>query len=232
MLIPLLGFLALSSAAVASANPAPFPVFLRQGFSSVLEFPEAPTRVVLGDSESFQVERLDRSLVVKTLTNYATSNLFVYFQEAEPRLFILTASEDAEPTYYKRFDPPLKPVQQEPRGASTKRSAVPSKRETKVIDTLFDEKKDYFTVEISIAADSHASIHPNWELIRLTFNGKPIKPFRLWSERKDIQKDSSARARFIFVKPNIPRDLKGVTLVVPLIGDPKAFSLSLGGQKR
>lgn len=222
----------LAGSAAAAPPPAPFPVFLRQGFSSVLEFPEAPSRVVLGDSESFQVERLDRSLVVKTLTNYATSNLFVYFQEAEPRLFILTASEDAEPTYFKRFDPPFKPVPQEPRGATTKRSAVPSKRELKVTDTLFDDKKDYFTVEVAISADSRAPIHPNWELVRLTFNGKALKSYRLWAERKEIQKDSTVHARFIFVKPNIPRDMKGVTLVVPVIGEAKAFSLSLGGKTR
>lgn len=224
-------FISIFSTVNSFAGPIPFPVFLRHGFSSVLEFHESPARVVLGDSESFQVERLDRSLVIKTLVSYATSNMFVYFQNAEPRLFILTASEDAEPTYFKRFDPPIKAVVPEPRGASTQRSAVPLKKGAAVVSSVFDDKKDYFTVDIKITADRFSPIHPTWDLVRLIFNGKAIKPFKLWAERKEIQKNSSVKARFIFVKPNIPRDLKGVSLVVPVLGKGKAYSLSLGDKK-
>ena len=84
-----------STQLLADPIPAvPFPVFLRQGFSSVLEFEEAPTRVVLGDTQNFQVEKLDKSLILKTLVPYATTNMFAYFREKDPKIFILTASED------------------------------------------------------------------------------------------------------------------------------------------
>lgn len=49
-----------SLATATTLNPAPFPIFLKSGFSSVVEFDDAPTRVVLGDGQSFQVEKLDR----------------------------------------------------------------------------------------------------------------------------------------------------------------------------
>src|SRR4051794_22875125 len=97
------------------ASSAPFPVFLKSGFSTVLEFEEIPTRVVLGDAQSFQVEKLDKSIVIRTLAPYAVGNMFVYFRSKETQLFILSASEDAEPTYYKKFEAPTalpKPIPQ------------------------------------------------------------------------------------------------------------------------
>src|SRR5476651_1017859 len=102
--ILLLSSLVATGAEVTPIAPImPFPVFLKAGFSSVLEFEEVPVRVVLGDGQSFQVEKVERSLVVRTLSPYAASNMFVYFKDTAPRLFVLTASEDANPTYYKKF---------------------------------------------------------------------------------------------------------------------------------
>lgn len=214
-------------ALAASVPPTPFPVFLKAGFSSILEFDDAPTRVVLGDSQSFQVEKLDHSLVIKTLTNYAASNMFVYFKEEEPRLFVLTASEDAQPTYYRKFESPL-PLKKEyvAMSPSVRRML---KRPSQILSAQFDAKKDYLTVDAEISADSSGILKPNWSLVRLTFNGSANAPFKLWSERKDIQKDSCVRVRFIFVKPNVPRDLKGAALVIPLLGEARALTLWLRG---
>lgn len=205
--------------------PAPLPIFLRIGFSSVLEFEDAPARVVLGDSQAFQVEKLDKSLVLRTLVAYATTNLFVYFNGGQPRLFVLTASEEAEPTYFKKIE-----IQKLPMPAKTPTRApaiqtVPKKSE--VLSASFDTKKDYLTVEVQIAADSTAVFHPDWALVRLRHETTTQAPFKLWSERKEVQKDSAVRARFIFAKPNIPKDLAGTVLVIPLDGRLTPLNLPL-----
>ncbi len=210
--------------------PAPLPIFLKAGFSSVLEFDNAPTRVVLGDAQAFQVERLDRSLVLRALAPYGTSNLFVYFKEGAPRLFILTAAEDASPTYFKRIeDPkplPVREIGQRP-GRSFRNPQV-----SQVLSAHFDAKKDYLTVEAKIAATSESLLRPNWSLVRLRYQSRVQAPFQLWSERKEVQKDSTVRARFIFVKPNIPRDLSKALLIVPIDGQISPLSLSLRGGSR
>ncbi len=207
--------------------PMPFPVLLRAGFSSVLEFEEVPSRVVLGDGQSFQVEKLDRSLVVKTLTSYAASNMFVYFNSEPPRLFVLTASEDAEPTYYKKFE-----SQALPKSTPSSPPGFPGgtyRRGFRILSAQFDGKKDYLTVEMAISADSKEPIKPNWDLVRLRYNSTAIAPYKLWAERKEVQKDSRVKARFIFAKPNVPRDLKTVTLIVPIQGSANPITLNIRG---
>lgn len=231
----LIAILSLSSTVSdASSNltthPVPFPVFLKIGFSSILEFEEAPTRVVLGDSQAFQVERLERSLVLRTLVGYATSNMFVYFKTANPRLFVLTASEDAEPTYFKKFETQKVTAQPQP---ATRGGSIPTKPGvSQIISAKFDAKKDYLTVEVRIAADSTRLLRPSWNLVRLRHLATTQAPVKLWAERKDVQKDSTVRARFIFAKPNVPRDFFGSLLIVPIEGQLTPLTLALRGASR
>lgn len=204
-------------------SPTPFPVFLRPGFSTVLEFEESPTRVVLGDVQNFQVEKLDRSIVAKTNASYATSNMFVYFKTNEPRLFVLTASEDVDPTYYKKFE-----------------SIVPKKiiglnktilqRGISLVSAKFSPKKDFLTIEVLISADSTARILPQWQNVRLNYKYGSLSASKLWSERQEVQKDSGVKARFVFAKPNLSKKLAGASLSVPIAGSIKPFTLNLAGR--
>lgn len=220
-------FMLMTTAAFANtqAPPAPFPIFLKAGYSTILEFEEVPSRVVLGDGQMFQVERLERSIVIKTLAPYASTNMFVYFRSGASRLFVLTASEDAQPTYYKKFESQAaKPV-----GAAM--NTVPKRfaRSSRVRLVQFDAKKDYLTVEAEIMADSKEVIRPNWQLVRLKQGSKVTAPVKLWSERKDVQKDSVVKSRFVFAKPNVTRGLEGAILVIPIANDTRTISLPLKG---
>lgn len=207
-----------------TASPAPFPIFLKEGFSSILEFEESPTQVVLGDQNLFQIEKLNRSIVVKPLVPYATTNMFVYFKNKETRLFILTASDDNEPTYFKKFTTLVPPKTGAKASTTSKRSYT---RQTVVRKSSFDAKKDYLTIDFEISADSKSKVIPDWNGIRLRYKDKYTSASSLWSERREVQRDSSVKARLIFTKPNIPLDMRGVSLVVPIKGSPRSFSVSL-----
>lgn len=224
----MIGLIFSAAALAAQLPPAPLPIFLKEGFSSVLEFEETPTRIVLGDGQMFQVEKMEKSLVIRTLAPFATTNMFVYFQKKEPRLFVLTASEDAQPTFYKSFQeqtPPLKPPAPVPRASP----AAP--RGARVLSLRFDSKKDYLTIDFAIRAGTDAALRPKWKLSRLQISSSVVAPSKLWAERKEVQKNAEVRARLIFTKPNVPRDLSAATLLVPLEGGIDPIRISLKGAK-
>lgn len=214
-------------------GPTPFPVFLKEGFSTILEFEEAPSQIVLGDPNLFQVEKLNSSVIVKPLTTYASTNMFVYFKVKPTRLFLLSSSEENEPTFFKKFNTISSKIQNS--GSEKSLSAEDSRssrgksysRKAKLTKIRFD--KDYMTVDLSISADSSTKIIPTWEKVRLKHKSKYIAPQKLWSERKEIMKDSEVKARFIFAKTNLPANLKDVALVIPVKDSPNAFSLKLEG---
>lgn len=214
----------------------PMPVFLRMGFSSVLEFEEAPTRVVLGDSQAFQVERLDQSLVLRTLAAYANTNMFVYFKSAPQRLFVLTASEEVEPTYFRKVEPVKPPLVVAPKAAPSVQNGprtiavVARGKSTGVVSAVFDPKKDFLTVEVLISAGSDTLVRPAWDKVRLRHQTQFKTPHKLWAERKEVQKDAAIRSRFIFAKPNVPRDLSDTAIIIPIEGrsDPIVLGLKRG----
>ncbi len=215
-------------ALAANATPTTFPVFLKEGFSSILEFEEAPSQVVLGDQNLFLVEKLNRSIVIKPLSPYATTNMFVYFKSKETKLFLLTASEEAEPTYYKKFDDEVK------KSLDSGKVAVPVKysKGLHLKSSDYDSKKDYLTIDFIIAADSSGKLSPSWDLIRIKHKDRIVNPMKVWSERREAQRDSFVKARLIFTKPNIPADFKDVSIIVPIKGISKPYTAELKGSRR
>lgn len=222
--VNLLGLFLTQLAFAMNSSPTPFPVFLKEGFSSILEFEEAPTQVVLGDQNLFQVEKLNQSIIIKPLVPYATTNMFVYFKTKETRLFILTASDENNPTYLKKFTPVVPPKPVIKVTTNIVRKLV---RGAKLSKSIFDKNKDYLTVDFEISADSTSKISPDWDRIRLKHKDRYVSPSKLWSERREVQRDTSIKARIVFAKPNIPGDMQGTSILVPIKGSTKSFTFNL-----
>ncbi len=219
--------LLLFSTAHASNTPlVPFPVFLKLGFSSVLEFDSAPTRIVLGDATSFQVEKLENSLVVRTLASAGVSNMFVYLKTGEVKLFTLTASEEVVPTHLSIFKKALRVIP-----PPTTKPSFTYKKGAKLISAKFDAKKDFFTVEILLTADSKESISPRWDWVELRHKAEVIKAKTMWAERQVVQKDSSVKARFTFLRPNISKNLAESYLQIPVQGYASPIRINMKGAK-
>jgi len=212
------------SAFANTTTEASFPIFLKMGFTSIIDFNEIPLRVVLGDSQTFQIEKMEKSLVIRTLVPYANTNMFVYFKDAPPQLFTLTADEDANPTVYRKLEVirPIKVVEQKGSVRSSK-----LKRGAFLVSALWNKEKDYLTIDGYINADAESVVLPKWELIKLADGEKRISPFKVWSARKELQKDSSVKFRLIFLRPNIDKSLGKNFVIIPLQGKSESLHLEL-----
>lgn len=203
------------------------PLFLKLGFSSVVEFDEEPEKIILGDSQSFQVEKTNKSLVIRSLTNYASSNLFVYFKKHPTQIFSLTSDEDASPTLLKKVylnDLVIKASPPEATKTEVKKKYTEG---VMLIKKEFSKAKDYLTLDYLITAGSSSKLEPEWKKIRLHCGKTEIPPYKTWSEREVIQKDSDMKARIIFLRPNIGNDLKKCFLDIPVKDRSKNLKLEL-----
>lgn len=190
------------------------PVFLKAGFSTVIEFEEAPTEIVIGNSSAFQIERLKLSIVIRPRVHTASTNAFVYFKKLQPRLLVLTASDDVTPTYYRKissFSPAA--TASGHRTLSSKQKLTAGLRVGRI---EFRAPYDFLTVDVTVSANSSRELSPRWELVRLNFRDRALAPAKVWSARRDVMPDSSIRARFIFAKPSVPADLQNVSLLMPI----------------
>src|ERR1019366_1555630 len=48
------------------------------GIATIIQVPDRPTSVVLGDLSAFKVEYLDNAITIKPLSHLAKSNLYIY----------------------------------------------------------------------------------------------------------------------------------------------------------
>lgn len=236
VIILLLFSLSVCANTLDTALQTPHPLFLKQGYSAIIEFSESPIRVVVGDHRSFQVEKMDKSLVVRPLVVSASSNLFVYFKDAPPKLFTLNASDDNTPTLFVRFDLSLtKMIQKNTQSTETKnkqpiKTKISYTEGLKLKSAVFDKTKDYLTIDYLISA-GQSKIEPIWEEIFISSAGQKIKPYKIWSERSDIQKDTEVKARLTFLRPDVSKLLKNVSVIVPLKNRIDVLKLNLGKVK-
>ena len=225
LLYPLL----ILSAQAETSLPISTPIFLKQGFSTVLEFREAPTKVVLGDATSFQIEKLDASIAIKPLAPYATTDMLVYFKKETMRLFILSAADEAVPTLFKSYKENAIPASSNHNPSRVVGIVRNLKLQTglELIAVMSDKKKDYVTVDFWVSSSEERLI-PEWNSLRLNVGPNISKPSKVWSERREVQIGTSVKARAIFTRPDL--SLTNASLSLPLLGKSQGLSLNLGGK--
>lgn len=199
--------------------PVAQPIFLKLGFSSVIEFDEEPEKVIVGDRQNFQVEKTNKSLVIRSLNPYASSNLFVYFKKHATQIYSLTADEEALPTL-------LKKVTLNNLVENKKTDVIKNELSEKIVKkysthlklrkTEYTKAKDYLTIDYWVITGSDSKLSPVWKKIRLKCGKTEIPPYKTWAEREEIQKDSEIKARVIFLRPNVGQSLSLCTLILPL----------------
>lgn len=214
-----------SSLAKANETIQSKPIFLKPGFSSVIEFETTPTQVVIGDNSSFQVEKLRKSIVVRPLVDETTTNMLVYFSRSKPMLFILNSSQDSNPTLYRKIASPTKQVKRKVQTKKTKKKRY--RRRTFIRKIDFDSKGDRLSITLGMSADWRMPIKPIWKSIKIRTRSKMLVPSKIWSQRKVVQPDSEVFSQFIFIRPGISKSLKDCHIIIPLVGYKKPLILAL-----
>ena len=65
------------------------------GIATIIQVPDRPNSVVVGDQESFKVEYLDQAITIKPLHSGAKSNLYVYTDWKRYNVQLTTGSESS-----------------------------------------------------------------------------------------------------------------------------------------
>lgn len=65
------------------------------GIATILQVPDRPNSVVVGDQDSFKVEYLDQAITIKPLSGIAKSNLYIYTDWKRFNVELVSGSEDA-----------------------------------------------------------------------------------------------------------------------------------------
>lgn len=156
------------------------------GIATIVQVPDRPNSVVVGDQESFKVEYLDQAITIKPLHGSAKSNLYVYTDYQRYNVQLVTGAESVA-DYVVYLENPKQKT------AATKSSLIwTTFRNHLKNDALSLEvrrlgrgKDGVLIVEFSLRGHKKENIKPDW--IWLTQNGVTRPIHNLFLSNLEVQ---------------------------------------------
>ncbi len=140
------------------------------GIATILQVPDRPNSVVVGDQDSFKVEYLDQAITIKPLHAGAKSNLYVYTDWKRYNIQLVTGQESLA-DYVVYLETP-KPTTTTPSINPWRSFANKLKNEDLVLESqkLGLLRENLVAIEFSITSSRNQKFEPSW--IWVTQNGK------------------------------------------------------------
>ena len=144
------------------------------GIATIIQVPDRPNSVVVGDQESFKVEYLDQAITIKPLSGSAKSNLYIYTDWKRFNVELVSGSE-AVADYVVYLDNPKEMKMNQPKSDSGikwmpfKNSLRNDSLQLKV-KRLGRANSGILLIEFTIESEDKHRFRPEW--IWLTQNGK------------------------------------------------------------
>jgi hypothetical protein len=140
------------------------------GIATIIQVPDRPNSVVVGDQESFKVEYLDQAITIKPLHSGAKSNLYVYTDWKRYNVQLTTGSE-AIADYVVYLESPKTTSSRSP--TTTWRSFANSlKNENLALETrkVGTPRENLVAIEFVVSSSKKEKFDPSW--IWLTQSGQ------------------------------------------------------------
>ena len=168
------------------------------GIATIVQVPDRPTSVVIGDQASFKVEYLHKAITIKPLIAGARTNLYVYtdWQRYNIKL-IPTSKVSADYVVY------IKPrvVQKKPEKIkwSNFSNYLKNEKIKLSISKIGNTKNGLYLIDFDLTSKKNENFKPEW--IWLTQNGKTIPIHRLFIDELKLRPGKEVSG-LILVKRN------------------------------
>jgi hypothetical protein len=144
------------------------------GIATIIQVPDRPNSVVVGDQESFKVEYLDNAITIKPLSTGAKSNLYIYTDWKRFNVELVSGAEAAADYVVYLENLKVKPVSHPNVDIGIKWTNFKNtlRNENLQIDVrrLGRTKDGILLVEFSVSAKKKEVFRPEW--LWLTQNGE------------------------------------------------------------
>jgi len=146
------------------------------GVATIIQVPDRPTSLVVGDSEAFKIEYLDQAITIKPLRSNAKSNLYIYTDWKRFNVQLVTAGETAADYIVYLKGKHKKPAPSDV--ISWKDVALSSKSDDLSLSVrrIGKLKGEYIFIEFQLSG-KRGEVDPKW--FWLTQNGKSKPVHRL-----------------------------------------------------
>lgn len=155
------------------------------GVATIIQVPDRPNSLVVGDTESFKVEYLDQAITIKPLHPGAKSNLYIYTDWRRFNVQLVAANE-SQADYVVYLDVPKeKVIETKPSIRWMQfRNQLQNGKLTLQVTRLGRTKDGVLIIEFKIKGSQRGAFDPKW--LWLTQQGQTRPIHRLMISRLEI----------------------------------------------
>lgn len=148
------------------------------GIATIIQVPDRPNSVVVGDQDSFKVEYLDQAITIKPLSSGAKSNLYIYTDWRRFNVALISGNE-AVADYVVYLDRPReKPQNKSSRESNIKWTDLKNslKNDTLSLNVkrVGRTKDGILVVEFFVTSNKKEGFKPEWLWITQSGETRPI----------------------------------------------------------
>lgn len=148
------------------------------GIATIIQVPDRPNSVVVGDQDSFKVEYLDQAITIKPLSSGAKSNLYIYTDWRRFNVALISGSE-AIADYVVYLDlPKVKPQTTSKKESEIKwtdfKNSLKNDTLSLNIKRIGRAKDGILLVEFLVSSTQKEAFKPEWLWLTQTGETRPI----------------------------------------------------------
>jgi len=144
------------------------------GVATIIQVPDRPNSLVVGDQNAFKVEYLDQAITIKPLHGGARSNLYIYTDYRRFNVQLVTTSE-ATADYVVYLASPTEKPKTPTSGWRSYKNVLKNESLTLETKRLSNALDGTLLIEFEVRSSIKEKFNPEW--LWLTQNGKP-KPIQ------------------------------------------------------
>lgn len=158
-------------------------VHTAMGIATIIQVPDRPNSVVVGDQDAFKVEYLDQAITIKPLMGGAKSNLYVYTDWKRYNVQLVSGHESVA-DYVVYLENPKEEVKSSKDSGikwTTFKSSLKNESLSVMINRLGRTKDGVLLIEFTIRAVANDELKPEWFWITQNNVTRPIQSLFLSS---------------------------------------------------
>lgn len=143
------------------------------GVATIIQVPDRPNSLVVGDQNAFKVEYLDQAITIKPLHGNARSNLYIYTDYRRFNVQLVTTNESLA-DYVVYLENPQEKIKSSAIGWQNYRNQL--KNESLVLETkrLAKTADGVLLIEFEVRSETRERFRPDWLWLTQEGKSRPI----------------------------------------------------------
>ena len=145
------------------------------GIATIIQVPDRPNSVVVGDQDSFKVEYLDQAITIKPLASGARSNLYVYTDWKRYNVELVTGPQAQADSVVYLASPKVKKPAEGPIHWKNFKNYLRNDKISLQVNRIGTFKKNLLLVEFTLLSTGKEKVSPEWFWITQNGESRPIQ---------------------------------------------------------